>query len=332
MPTLLARAGRWWRRPHPRPPLPAWLLPTWLWAPDPMRDRAAGRPRVLLSVDRRFIHRIGFTRLTFHRLLRWAGARVRETRYWADPEIEGPAVGNSDGKDGNDAKAQSRWAERIAALMEDVDGVVLSGGGDVDPRLYGVEGPAQNVNPARDRFELAVIAACLERGLPILAICRGSQLLNVALGGTLKSLRGDAGLYRTHNNCRGMHRVALRRDTRLAEAVAPHTQLLIRSVHGQCVDRVAEGMEMAAMSLDGTIEAIASCREDREAGGEEGDSGEGGSGREHDGDVKDDSDRGAGLPWLVGVQWHPELTFFRNNEHELVRAFVREARARRLMR
>jgi putative glutamine amidotransferase len=140
-----------------------------------------------------------------------------------------------------------------AASLAGLDGLLLAGGSDVDPELYGAPRHAATDRPDhdRDRLELALLREALDRNLPVLAICRGLQLLNVALGGTLvQHIEG--------HKCPGQP------DAHLA-AIAPHSRLKsilrvdqypVNSRHHQCVDRVADGLVVAARAPDGVIEAL----------------------------------------------------------------------------
>lgn len=171
-------------------------------------------------------------------------------------------------------------AERsLPVLLDRCQGLVLTGGEDVDPACYREE-PLPGlgvVNPARDATELAALRLTLERKLPILAICRGCQLLNVHLGGTLYqdlSTQRPGGV--VHGQVepweRRTHHVRIAPDSMLAEIVGAE-ELLINSFHHQGIKDVAPGLEVAAVADDGTVEAV----------------------------------EWPDYPsWLLGVQWHPE--------------------------
>jgi len=166
-----------------------------------------------------------------------------------------------------------------SGLVDLVDGLVLTGGGDVDPALWG--GPEHETvyqtDPARDSFELELVRLAVQRGVPTLAICRGLQVLNVALGGSLHvhvpDVVGDAVTHRLPPREPVAHRVCVDEGCTLALALGA-TDIAPMSWHHQAVDRLGEGLRVVAHAPDGVIEAV-----------------------ELD-----------GHPWLLGVQWHPELT------------------------
>jgi putative glutamine amidotransferase len=184
-----------------------------------------------------------------------------------------------------------------------VDGLLLTGGLDVDPALYG-ETPHETteVAPERDRFEIPLTQAALAGDVPLFAICRGVQVLNVAAGGSLvqdipsavtSDLNHSIDIPKDHV----AHQVHVRPGTRLAEALGPSADLdtcPVNSRHHQSVARVAPSFVVSAASPDGVVEAI----ERPEAA------------------------------FCVGVQWHPE-NFWRTGEfHGLFAAFVEAARSR----
>jgi putative glutamine amidotransferase len=147
----------------------------------------------------------------------------------------------------------------VDETLDSLDGVIFSGGSDLDPDLYG-----QNPHPEtfgileeRDRAELALLSAALERDMPVLAICRGSQVLNVALGGDLVQHLPDVVGDEKHKHTPGTfadHDVALERGTRLKSLLGDHAP--VKSHHHQGLGRLGEGLEVAAHAEDGTIEAV----------------------------------------------------------------------------
>jgi gamma-glutamyl-gamma-aminobutyrate hydrolase PuuD len=155
------------------------------------------------------------------------------------------------------------------------DGLLLTGGVDVDPALYGETPHAmtQPPVPGRDALELALLREALAGDLPVLAICRGQQLLNVCLGGSLlQHIDSDAHVADATSASR-WHDVSVEPETKLA-AVLGAGRHSVNSRHHQAVtaDRVAPGLRVTALSDDGMVEGV----------------------------------EGAGHRWLVGVQWHPE--------------------------
>ncbi|MEU6667717.1 gamma-glutamyl-gamma-aminobutyrate hydrolase family protein [Streptomyces sp. NPDC046727] len=161
--------------------------------------------------------------------------------------------------------------ERAAAAVARLDGLVIAGGPDVDPARYDAERSPRTGPPApeRDAWELALIDAALAADVPLLGICRGMQLLNVALGGTLlQHLDG----HREVVGAFGGHPVKPVPGT-LYAGIVPE-ELTVPTYHHQAVDRLGEGLVPSAHAEDGTVEA-----------------------------VELPADRG----WALGVQWHPEM-------------------------
>ncbi|WP_037670585.1 gamma-glutamyl-gamma-aminobutyrate hydrolase family protein [Streptomyces griseus] len=161
--------------------------------------------------------------------------------------------------------------EHAAAAVARLDGLVIAGGPDVEPVRYGAERDPRTGPPApeRDAWELALIEAALAEGVPLLGICRGMQLLNVALGGTLvQHLAGHAEVLGVF----GSHPVKPVPGTLYAQAVPE--EMSVPTYHHQAVDRLGAGLLPSAHAADGTVEA-----------------------------VELPSDSG----WVLGVQWHPEM-------------------------
>lgn len=168
----------------------------------------------------------------------------------------------------------------FAEIVARVDGLVLTGGEDVAPSRYGAPRHERtgDVHDARDETEISLIAAARAARLPTLAICRGLQLANVALGGTLvQDLPSERPSSTVHDRADArtsrVHEVRITAGSRLAEAVGAGT-ITVNSSHHQAVDRVAPGLTVTATAPDGVVE-----------------------GAEWTGD--DDW-------WMLGVQWHPE--------------------------
>jgi len=166
----------------------------------------------------------------------------------------------------------------LDATLDALDGVVLAPGRDVDPRCYGQ--PARPglaaTEPERDRFELDLIPRVLERGLPVLGMCRGIQVLNVALGGTLVQDLSERPEWRAHPSDPGWsawkraehasllenpptphprHSIAVAPGSILAGALAT-TEAEVNSFHHQALDAVADGLSVTAVAPDGVVEAV----------------------------------------------------------------------------
>ena len=145
--------------------------------------------------------------------------------------------------------------ETLAVL----DGLLFSGGSDIDPDTYGAEShPETNgVRPERDQAELALLEAALARDMPVLAVCRGSQVLNVALGGDLVQHLPEVVGHERHKHTPGVfadHDVEVLPGTRLQALVGDHAP--VKSHHHQGFGRIGDGLREAARAEDGTVEAI----------------------------------------------------------------------------
>jgi putative glutamine amidotransferase len=143
--------------------------------------------------------------------------------------------------------------------LDALDGLIFSGGSDLDPGLYGQEPHPETdgIVAARDSAELALLQAALARDLPVLAICRGSQILNVALGGDLDQHLPDSVGDETHKQIPGTfaeHPVDIVPDERLAPVL--EERVSVKSHHHQGFGRLGEGIRVAAVADDGTVEAI----------------------------------------------------------------------------
>ena len=197
-------------------------------------------------------------------------------------------------------------SESPRKLLNELDGVLLTGGGDVDPVLYGESRheTVEDAEPGRDEFEIDLAMRAVAEDLPLLAICRGAQVLNVAAGGTLvqdipSQVPSDlAHTIREPKNAVA-HDVRITPGSRLQQALgasvdASHT-CRVNSRHHQSVGKVGAGLSASAVAADGVIEAI----ERRDS------------------------------TFCVGVQWHPE-NFWQTQEFApLFAAFVEAARGRR---
>ena len=188
-------------------------------------------------------------------------------------------------------------------LLAVVDGVVLIGGRDYDPRAYGQEPhPATKlVDPRRDRFDRALAAALMDSDIPTLGICGGMQLLNIAAGGDLHQHIPDAlpgaSVHSRRKGDNPRHMVNIEPDSLLRRLVGSET-LEVNTSHHQAVRRVGDGLRVVARSRDGVVEAI----------------------------------EGFGKPFLLGVQWHPERLLERAEHLAIFEGLVEAAAGRRSRR
>src|SRR6266571_5834074 len=185
----------------------------------------------------------------------------------------------------------------IEETLDAVDGLIFSGGADIDPDLYGQDPHPETfgVHPERDRAELALLEGALARDMPVLAICRGSQVLNIARGGDLVQHLPDVVGDEKHKHTPGAfadHDVTLRSGTRLGQVLGDRAP--VKSHHHQGFGRVGKGLRVSAHAEDGTVEA-----------------------------VEDPSHR-----FALGVLWHPEA----GEDMKLFDELVRQAREYRSTR
>jgi putative glutamine amidotransferase len=187
-------------------------------------------------------------------------------------------------------------------LLDLLDAIILSGGGDVDPASYGAQPGSDlfEVESARDAAERELLHSATESRVPVLGVCRGMQIINVTFGGTLVQDLGHDGPHEHHPQHvpdeKAIHPVLIEPGSLLAEAVE-ETRIDVNSTHHQALDTIAARLHVTARSLDGVVEAVELVK----------------------GDV-----------WLVGVQWHPEFM----QEHDeiqrrLFRALIDVARSTR---
>ena len=179
----------------------------------------------------------------------------------------------------------------VEEVLGAIDGLVLSGGNDMAPDRYGAEAHPTTLgtNPERDRGELALLTAALERDLPVLAICRGLEVLNVARGGDLEQHLPDVVGHEEHRTVVGEfseHPVRVDPASRIGGVHG-----VVKSHHHQGVGRIGEGLREVAWADDGTVEAL------------------------------EDPDK----PFVVGVLWHPEA----GEDQRLFEQLVEAARAAR---
>ncbi|GED45596.1 hypothetical protein HME01_14480 [Vreelandella aquamarina] len=181
-------------------------------------------------------------------------------------------------------------------LPEHLDGLIIGGGDDIQAHLYGGEVQLDvRLDPARDELELSLLNRFIPQNTPVLGICRGAQLINVHLGGTL-----DPDIYTTHEGLK-RRRTVLPRKTVDIVGGSQLYQLLgvtwcrVNSLHHQAVNQAGKGIKIVARDRDGLVQGIES--------------------EAHD--------------FLIGVQWHPEWLIFNRPQQRLIRALVKAAKAPR---
>lgn len=188
------------------------------------------------------------------------------------------------------------------AALEGLDGLMLTGGGDLHPSLFGQEVDGTDANtiyPERDRMELGLVQAAVRRNMPLLGICRGIQVINVALGGTLaQHVEGHTGKNDTFDKPL-FHTISVRPRSLLDRTLGSGLSLETNSYHHQAIlsRDLAPALLASGIAADGVIEAV-----------------------EH-----------PVHPWLLGVQWHPERLYELGEAHQrLFTAFVAAARQYRM--
>lgn len=184
-----------------------------------------------------------------------------------------------------------RSARVAAATVAPLDALVLAGGPDIDPPRYGArpQPTTTEVRPERDAWELALLDAALARDIPVLGICRGAQLLNVACGGTLFQHLPEQIGHASHRPAPAQYgpiEVALEPDALPGSLLGG--RICVPCYHHQAIDKLGDGLAVTARALDGTVEAV----------------------------------QLAGRAFVLGVQWHPE----QDNDRRLFDALIAAAR------
>ncbi len=186
-----------------------------------------------------------------------------------------------------------RWGAGRPSQLDGVNGLIIGGGDDISPELYGgTLHLSARIDPDRDALELRLAREALARNMPVLGICRGAQMINVAAGGTL-----DQDAYASHQRSI-RHRTILPRKrvcplhgSALACIAGPE-EMTVNALHSQAVDRVGTGLRVAARDEGGMVQAV----------------------------------EATGVRFALGVQWHPEHLFYARRQRALFKALVEAAR------
>ena len=238
-----------------------------------MTSRVGGKPRVCVSLCRSWAYALGWHWLTYRRLIRRAGGDPLYVKSPRDSAVDAEV-------------AASRALEGCQAL-------VLGGGEHVAPGLYDMDQSAEAGASLRDSFELALVRQALKSGRPILGICRGSQLVNVALGGTLTMIKAPRAARRGRSY--GLHPVAVSQRSRLGKILGRRRLKCVLSLNRQAVAIPGRGLRIVARAADRTPMAIELT--------------------------------GPQYPpsWCLGVQWHPDLFPVPHIDQKMIESLVTAA-------
>lgn len=190
-------------------------------------------------------------------------------------------------------------AAEIGPMLERIDGLLLTGGADIDAKRWGdrLHPKAKLLPSVKERADFALVTVALRRKTPILAICYGHQLVNVIRGGSLHQHIPDLGeTMLAHTNGKGtqMHEVRIVKGTRVHDIMGAQ-KVEVCSSHHQSIDRPGKGVEISSFARDGIVESM----------------------------------EGANGGWVIGVQWHPERTLGARPHRRLFEALVDESRRQR---
>lgn len=193
------------------------------------------------------------------------------------------------------ARSKRLGADQSPEVVNQLDGLLIGGGDDISARVYQGDFTLDvRIDEERDRFELEALERAIPRGLPVLGVCRGAQLINVFFGGTLHHDL-DEKLWRTNRRTvMPRLRIELVPGTRLAQFMK-HPRIFVNAIHHQAVDKLADNLVAAAYDEEHIIQGV----EDRER------------------------------DFVIGVQWHPELLIYHSHQRALFRALVDATRRAR---